>query len=176
MPFTFRRCAKMKRALIVVALIFAAAGPAAAQNAAQIARVEGGGNCPGCDLLQIDLSFRTAAGRDYSGARLIQAGLVAGIYDRTNFSNADLAWADGAAGRFTGARFNGARLENANFVGAYLGGASFAGANLSGANFAGAEMETARGLTQAQLDTACGDATTRLPAGFTIPVCVGPAD
>ncbi|MGE0827929.1 MAG: pentapeptide repeat-containing protein [Hyphomonadaceae bacterium] len=161
----------MKRALIAFALMFAAATPALAQNAGQIARVEAGANCASCDLLQIDLSFQNAIGRNYSGSRLIQAGMTAGVYDRTNFTGADMAWIDAAAARFTGARFENARLENANFVGAYLGGANFTAANLRGANLSGAELETARGLTQSQLNSACGDANTRLPQGMTIPAC-----
>jgi uncharacterized protein YjbI with pentapeptide repeats len=45
------------------------------------------------------------------------------------------------------------------------------GAVLTGANFSGAELQDALGLTQAQLNEACGDATTQLPAGMTIPRC-----
>jgi hypothetical protein len=47
---------------------------------------------------------------------------------------------------------------------AYLGGADLTGADLGGADLAGA-----RQLTQAQLDAAHGDPTTRLPAGLQQP-------
>ena len=40
-----------------------------------------------------------------------------------------------------------------------------------GANVSGAELDGARGLTQAQLDKACGDRATRLPHGLRIPAC-----
>jgi uncharacterized protein YjbI with pentapeptide repeats len=163
----------MKRAALAVALAFAVAMPAAhAQDAGAVARVlRDGGSCVGCDLLQIDLSYRTVAGRDYSNARLMQAGMVAGIYDRTRFRGANLRFLDGTAARFSGADFRGADLSQAVFVGAYLGAADFTRATLAGANFSGAEMDAARGLTQAQLDAACGDDATTLPAGLTIPRC-----
>ena len=64
-----------------------------------------------------------------------------------------------------------ANLEGTTFVGAYLGGARMNGAVVTGANFSGAELDSAIGITQAQLNTACGDATTTLPAGMTIPIC-----
>ena len=72
---------------------------------------------------------------------------------------------------FSSADFAGANLTNASFVGTYLQGANFAGANLTGTNFSGAEMERARGLTQARLDKACGDESTRLPRGLRIRYC-----
>ena len=50
-------------------------------------------------------------------------------------------------------------------------GANFSGANLTGANFSGAQMGGARGLTQRQLNTACGDSSTELPGSLTIPSC-----
>ena len=40
-----------------------------------------------------------------------------------------------------------------------------------GANFGGAEMGRARGLTQAQLNGACGDETTELPRGLRLRGC-----
>ncbi|MHA0110809.1 pentapeptide repeat-containing protein, partial [Klebsiella pneumoniae] len=52
-----------------------------------------------------------------------------------------------------------------------LEGANLQGAKMDGANFAGAEMRRTRGLTQAQLNTACGDASTQLPAGLHIQAC-----
>ena len=45
------------------------------------------------------------------------------------------------------------------------------GATLAGANVSGAEMDRAVGLTQAQLNRACGDADTRLPRGLSVPRC-----
>jgi uncharacterized protein YjbI with pentapeptide repeats len=72
---------------------------------------------------------------------------------------------------FTGASFARADLTNASFVGAYLQGANLSGAKLLGVNFSGAEMDRATGLKQGQLSQACGDDSTLLPRGLSIPRC-----
>ena len=69
------------------------------------------------------------------------------------------------------ARFTGANLTNAAFVGAYLQGANLTGSDLTGTNFSGAQMDRAVGLTQGQLNKACGDQSTRLPKGLSLPSC-----
>ena len=74
--------------------------------------------------------------------------------------------------RFTASSFRNADLSRTSLVGAYFGSADLTGADLSGANLSGAELDTARGLTQGQLNTACGDHTTLLPPGLTIPSCL----
>ena len=160
----------MKAALAALALVLAAT-PALAQNPSQIASVKAGHNCPGCNLFQADLSNSELQHKTYAGARLRQANLSVTEMNGTNFSRTDLRDVNAYAGRFTGASFAGANLTHATFVGAYLGGANFKGATLDGANFGGAEMGTARGLTQAQLNKACGDASTILPRGLHIPSC-----
>jgi uncharacterized protein YjbI with pentapeptide repeats len=88
-----------------------------------------------------------------------------------NFAGADLRDVNAFAGVFSSANFTGADMTNSSWVGAHLGGARLAGAKLSGANLSGAELEGAHGLTQAQLNAACGDADTRLPGGLTVPAC-----
>lgn len=147
------------------------AGPALAQNAGQIARVQAGASCPRCNLFQADLSNRTLKGLNLSGSRLRQADLSLAVMNRTSFAGADLRDVNAFGGVFSSASFAGANLTNATFVGAYLQGARFTGANLGGANFSGAEMDRAVGLTQTQLNRACGDAATRLPAGLRVPAC-----
>ena len=134
---------------LLVALALAA--PAAAQNAGQISQVRAGANCPKCNLFQAELSGLTLKGKNLAGARLRQADLSLTIMNRTNFAGAD--------------------LTNASYVGTHLDGANFRGARLTGANFSGAEMARAVGLSQAQLNQACGDAATRLPGGLRIPPC-----
>jgi hypothetical protein len=74
-----------------------------------------------------------------------------------------------------GADLRGADLRDADLRGAYLIGADLrradlrradlTGADVRGANLAGADLGTAIFVTQAQLDSAGGDATTRLPDG-----------
>ena len=144
------------RNLAVAAIVLAIATPALAQNASQISAASRGANCSGCNLFQADFSRKELRNRNYSGARLRQSDLTGVIMSGANF---------------TGADFAGANLTNASFVGAYLQGARFSGANLAGVNFSGAEMDRASGLTQAQLNKACGDDATTLPRGLTLRSC-----
>lgn len=161
----------MRLLTLAVATALLLSGPALAQNAGQIARVQAGASCPRCNLFQADLEGRTLKGLNLSGARLRQANLSAGVFNRTSFAGADLRDVEASASVFSSANFTGANLTNATFVGTYLQGSNFRGASLSGANFSGAEMDRAVGLTQRQLDQACGDEATTLPRGLRIPAC-----
>jgi uncharacterized protein YjbI with pentapeptide repeats len=161
----------MKPALIALALCLAGAAPAMAQNATQIAKVHAGGSCPRCNLFQADFGNKTMFHRNLAGARLRQSDMSLAALDYTTMANADLRDVNGYAGRFTGVNFSGADMTNSTFVGAYLGGANLRGAKLSGANLSGAEMAKAIGLTQSQLNAACGDEKTTLPRGLRIPAC-----
>ena len=68
---------------------------------------------------------------------------------------------------FTRAIFRGADLSNAK-----LCATAWSGADLSGAVLSGADLTYTHDLTQAQLDRACGDESTKLPAAtFNIPRC-----
>jgi uncharacterized protein YjbI with pentapeptide repeats len=156
---------------LLVAAAAAAALPASAQNAGQIARVRGGASCAGCNLFQGNFSGLEARGLNLNGARLRQADLSLSVMNRTRFSNADLRDVEAYGGVFSSASFAGADLTNASFVGAYLDGANFSGATLSGTNFSGASLERATGLTQSRLNQACGDEATQLPGGLSIPRC-----
>lgn len=174
----------MKRAALF-ACLFALTTPALAQapsatggpitNQAErdaiAERVRGGANCAGCDLFQISLAYQAVPGRNFAGARIRQADLSLATADRANFHGANMSLTNFFGARLTGADLGDTNLEGATLVGAYLGGARFGGAVLTGANLSGAELTGATGLTQAQLNTACGDATTALPAGMTIPAC-----
>jgi uncharacterized protein YjbI with pentapeptide repeats len=63
------------------------------------------------------------------------------------------------------ASLRGAYLIGTNLAGADLRLADLAGADLRGAQLAGADLSTSLFVTQAQLDTARGDARTKLPPG-----------
>ena len=153
----------------VLVLLFAS--PAFAQNASEIAHAKAGSSCPRCNLFQADFSKTQLKGRNFAGARLRQADLSASVMNHTSFAGADLRDVNAYAGVFSSANFTGADLTHASFVGTYLQGANFARAKLEGANFSGAEMSHARGLTQRQLDAACGDSTTTLPPGLHVGAC-----
>jgi len=161
----------MKLPFLVLAGALALAAPALAQNAAQIDHARAGASCPRCNLFQADFGGARLRGRNYSGARLRQADLSLSVMNRTSFAGADMRDVNAYGGVFSSANFAGADLTHATFVGTYLQGANFSGARLEGTNFSGAEMDRARGLTQRQLDAACGDEATTLPAGLRIRAC-----
>lgn len=161
----------MRLFLIAALAAVSLAAPAMAQNAGQIARVRGGASCSGCNLFQGDFGGLEARGLNLSGSRLRQADLSLSVMNRTNFSRADLRDVEAFGGVFSSSSFTGANLTNASFVGAYLDGANFSGATLAGTNFSGAQMGRARGLTQSQLNRACGDEATVLPGSLRIPAC-----
>jgi uncharacterized protein YjbI with pentapeptide repeats len=160
---------QLRLALLALALTSGVwAGSASAQwpwreSGSTLARLEPGygGVCEGCDL----------SGRILAGARMSNA-----VFTRSDFSDAVLSRANAERSRFEGADFSGADLREANVSGAIFTGADFDGAdltdaNLQGAQIPGANLRTARGLTQAQLDEACGDAQTRVPRGLRVRRC-----
>ncbi|MGE0741848.1 MAG: pentapeptide repeat-containing protein [Hyphomonadaceae bacterium] len=174
----------MKRAALFACLFLLAApayaeapgatgGPIVSQAERDVIaqRVRGGAACAHCDLFQIDLSYQSIAGRDFTGARIRQADLSLATADSARFHAANLSLTNLFGVRAGRADFSDANLEGATLVGGYFGGARFGGAVLSGANLSGAELAGAQGLTQEQLNTACGDAQTTLPAGMTVRAC-----
>jgi uncharacterized protein YjbI with pentapeptide repeats len=74
-----------------------------------------------------------------------------------------------------------ANFSNVNFRNADLTGANLAHSNLSGADLTGAvlditsikgtDLSRAKGLTQPQLDQACADTETKVPAGLRAKSC-----
>ena len=100
---------------------------------------------------------------DFQSANLIGAGLSEADLSRSNFDRARLDNAD----------FTGATLDSGQFTGVRFGFAKLDGASLVGANLSDADLQHVSGLTQAQLDTACGNMNTRLPAGLSLAYCEG---
>lgn len=161
----------MMKHMLIAAAFLGLSLPAAAQNAGHIDKVRNGQSCPGCNLFQADLAYMDADGVDVSGARLRQSDMQLATFNRWNLSGANLSVANLFGARFNGSNFSNVNFENATLVGGYFGSSTFAGANLSGANLSGADLHLSRGLTQGQLNRACGDEATRLPAGLSIPRC-----
>ena len=75
-------------------------------------------------------------------------------------------WVESEGKEGTKARLRGANLQEAD-----LREANLQEARLRGANLQGAELRGLIGLTQEQLDLACGDAETKLPPGMFIKPC-----
>ncbi len=101
-------------------------------------------NLQDVDLGGVQLHNATLSGADLSHASLIGAGLVHARLDNANFSHADL-------------------------TDAILDHADLTDAKLDGAILIGASLLDVRGLTQDQLASAFGNATTALPLNLTPP-------
>lgn len=148
-------------ALPVFALLALAAPaqitPALAANPAQVAKIHGGiVDCAGCDLSGADLTNTCVKARDLHGA---------------NFDGANATLMCMSFANFTGASFRGTVLNAANMAHAKLDGADMTGAKTSITSFLGTDLRNVKGLTQAQLDAACGDAQTKVPPGLRVHTC-----
>jgi uncharacterized protein YjbI with pentapeptide repeats len=156
------------------------ASRAAAFEAGDLARLKETGSCRGCDLSGADLHLMNLSKADLSGANLTGAQLDTADLSGASLRGADLSRASGAFIRLTGADLSGARLVSfdacydQDFRGAILRGADLSHArlcatfwheaDLSGAILKGADLTLGGELTQEQLDRACGDDQTKLPA------------
>ncbi|MBV9549902.1 MAG: pentapeptide repeat-containing protein [Alphaproteobacteria bacterium] len=108
-------------------------------------------DCPGCKLMGADLSNTCVKEHDLHGAN----------FDSANATLMCMSFAD-----FRGASFRGTELSGANLAGAKMDGADLTGAITSITSFAGTDLRGVKGLTQKQLDLACSDKNTKLPAGL----------
>ncbi len=113
-------------------------------------------------LLGLDLAARRSevAGLLQRVSMLARAGVAGGATDR---AGADLVGADFRRADLRGAGLRGALLIGADLRGADLRMADLLGADLRGARLAGADLRGAIFLLQSQLDSALGDAATKLP-------------
>jgi uncharacterized protein YjbI with pentapeptide repeats len=160
----------LKQIVIAAAGLFMSAS-AFAQDASEISKVQAGQSCIGCNLFQADLTYLDAKNVDVSQSRLRQSDMQLSTFDDWNLSGANLSIANMFGVRFNRSNFSGADLTRANMVGAYVGNSDFSGANLTEVNISGADFSIARGLTQHQLDRACGDNSTMLPEGLKVRPC-----
>ena len=156
--------------VLVISIVWAL--PGSAQNQGQIQGVlNGDRNCPGCNLFQAPFAYMDLRDANFAGARMTQAEMTVTVFSRANFSNANLAHANMFGTVLTNANLSNADLTNTNLTGSWLQGANLSGANMSGTVLSGARMTSAQRLTQSQLNRACGDQTTELPPGLTLPRC-----
>ena len=133
----------------------AAAGPVA--DAAAVARIHGGiVDCVGCNLVGADLKNTCVKAHDLSGADFDRADATLMCMSYANFSNAT---------------FRGTDLSGANLAHARLDGADLTAARMTITSIKGTDLTKVKGLTQAQLDAACGDADTKVPPGLTVKTC-----
>ena len=135
----------------------AAMASPARYDAAAVAKIHGGiVDCVGCNLQGADLANTCVKEHDLHGAN----------FDGANASLMCMSFAN-----FTNASFRGTELSGANLAGAKMDGADLTGARTSITSFLGTDLTKVKGLTQAQLNVACSDSKTRLPAGLKIHTC-----
>lgn len=150
----------MKKIAPLVGLALLLAVPvlaAAPADPAAVARIHGGiVDCVGCNLAGADLTNTCVKAHDLHGAD----------FDGANATLMCMSFAN-----FSGASFRGTTLDAANMAHANMDGADLTGAKTSITSFKGTDLTKAKGLTQAQLDAACSDAETRVPAGMKIHTC-----
>jgi uncharacterized protein YjbI with pentapeptide repeats len=149
-----------------------------------------GANLEGATLVRSSLAGSSAKGANFAkveGYRTDFSGVDA---QGSAFINAELQRVEFSGANLAGTSFEKAELGRANFEGADLTGSRFTLANLARADLSmakftgpldfanaffyltrlgGLDLGAATGLTQYQLDMACGDAETKLPAGLTAP-------
>ena len=133
----------------------------------------------GADLTGARLEKAEGDRADVTGAILRDADMSKAAMSRTDFSGADFTGATLAKAELSRAILAGAMLEGVDMARAEVARAVFAGARLAGADMTGAytyltrfeaaDLSAVKGLTQQQLDVACGDAETKLPDGLAAP-------
>jgi uncharacterized protein YjbI with pentapeptide repeats len=148
----------------------------------------------GADLTEANFEHARLAGADLSGAVLTKTSGDRADFTKAVLKGADMSKAEMSRTDFTGADFTGANLQKAELGRAILADAVldgvdlsraevaravFAGASLKGSDLTGAytyltrfeatDLTQVKGLTQEQLEAACGDEETRLPEGLTAP-------
>jgi uncharacterized protein YjbI with pentapeptide repeats len=110
------------------------------------------------NLMEANLSWAYLSWADLMEAYLREADLSDADLRHANLMEANLSEAD-----LSEAYLRQADLRQADLIGANLSGAFLHRANLKGANLEGANLHGANNVTQAQLDSATGHATTKLP-------------
>lgn len=135
-------------------------------------------NLSGANFQDATLTEAILENSNLSDTTFQHADMVRARFNGTNFADANLSGASAINSSFEDCQFPGARLNHANFQNAILRGANFQeadfgyaileGTDIAGANLSGADLRRVRGLTQAQLDQACGNSETQLPRDFTI--------
>lgn len=122
------------------------------------------------EAYRADFSNLDATGASFGSAEMQRAKLNNSMLANTDFTKADLGRAQLDGADISGSRFSLANLARADFRGTTSNAAlDFDRAFMFLARLEGVDLSTATGITQAQVDIACGDDATVLPAGLTKP-------
>lgn len=142
-------------ALLACLASMAMAGPT--YDAAAVARIHSGiVDCPACNLRGADLTNTCVKAKNLMAANFDGAKAVLMCMSFANFTNAT---------------FRGTDLSGANLAHARLDGADMTGAILSITSLKGTDLTNVKGLTQTQLNQACGDDQTKVASGLKVHTC-----
>jgi uncharacterized protein YjbI with pentapeptide repeats len=149
-----------------------------------------GANLEKANLVRAWFTGAKAEKANFSRIEAYRSGFSNVSADGATFASAELQRANFSGAKLTGVDFEKAELGRANFQKAVLTGTRFTLANLSRADLTGSTFEgpivfdrafmyltriqgldlsAAVGLEQSQVDLACGDASTKLPSGLSVP-------
>ena len=117
----------------------------------------------GADLAEVNLAGASLLDAHFENAFLAEAHFEGASMWGTHFENAFLMRANFEGANLEDAHFEGANLEDAHLERADLKGTHLRGANLMGTHLDGANLSSATGLSEAQLLSAHGDTSTKLP-------------
>lgn len=112
----------------------------------------------------------SADGATFAAAELQRANFSGAQLTGVSFEKAELGRADFSKAVLTGARFSLANLSRANLSNAiFEGPIVFDRAFMFLTRIEGMDLTAAQGLEQQQVDLACGNTATKLPAGLKTP-------
>jgi uncharacterized protein YjbI with pentapeptide repeats len=122
------------------------------------------------EAYRTNFSGLAAQGASFASAEMQRADFSGADLTGADFQKAELGRADFDKAVITGAKFPLANLSRADFRGArFEGPLDFTGAFLFLTRIEGVDLTAATGLEQRQIDQACGDQATKLPAGVSAP-------
>jgi uncharacterized protein YjbI with pentapeptide repeats len=149
-----------------------------------------GANLEKANLVRAWFTGAKAEKANFSRIEAYRSGFSNVSADGATFAGAELQRANFSGAKLAGVDFEKAELGRANFQKAVLTGTRFTLANLSRADLTGSifegpiafdrafmyltriqglDLSAAVGLEQSQVDLTCGDASTKLPGGLTMP-------
>jgi uncharacterized protein YjbI with pentapeptide repeats len=149
-----------------------------------------GANLEKAKLLRAGLAGSTAAGARFARVEAYRTNFNGMKADRASFESAELQRSNFQNAKLSNVNFTKADLGRSQFDGAEVGGSRFSLANLARADFRtatfskpvdfdraflfltrleGVDLSTSTGLVQWQVDMACGNDETVLPAGLKKP-------
>ena len=102
-------------------------------------------------------------------AELFRADFAESNLTNTNLNKTELGRANFSEANLTGAQITFTNLARANFAGANMTNTDLNKSWTYLSRFEGVDLSGVKNLTQEQLELACGDSDTKLPAGLVAP-------